>query len=71
MDNLDDLLEDLITVKLELSEKLRITGIIANKVDLRRNLTKKKLGELNNVMGANLFARFFLCDGSERRCERG
>jgi chromosome partitioning protein len=55
MDNLDDLMEDLVSVKSELNQKLRIAGIIVNKVDLRRNLTKKKLAELNDVLGDYLF----------------
>lgn len=62
--NLNDLVEDILAISSELNSNLSIVGIIANKVDLRRNLTKKKLGQLQLAMKEELFETYISNDTS-------
>lgn len=62
MENLSNLLEDLIAIKDDMNNDLRITGVVANKVDLRRNLSKKKLTELQQSLGKDVFKTYISND---------
>lgn len=64
MVNLSDLVDDLLAISSELNPNLKILGIVANKVDLRRNLTKKKLKELEDTLGDDLFETYISNDTS-------
>lgn len=46
IDNLEKYIDDLDAIKGSINSELKIIGLVANKVDMRRNLTKKKLNEL-------------------------
>jgi chromosome partitioning protein len=48
-------MEDLARVKKTMNPKLKIAGVIANRVDLRRNLTKQGLQEMKEHFGNVLF----------------
>ena len=49
--NLSQLLEDIAAIKSAFRPELRILGIVMNKIDRRRNLTKKTLKACNEAFG--------------------
>lgn len=53
--NIGNFMEDLTVIKETMNPSLTVLGIVANKIDLRRNLTKKALRELRQVFGDVLF----------------
>lgn len=53
--NISDFLSDLEGIKDSLNPDLNVLGILVNRVDLRRNLTKKVLKDLRNTWGSILF----------------
>ena len=49
--NLSQLLDDISAIKSAFRPELRILGIVMNKIDLRRNLTKRTLQACNDAFG--------------------
>ena len=49
--NLSQLLEDIAAIKSTFRPELRVLGIVMNKIDLRRNLTKKTLKACHEAFG--------------------
>jgi len=58
IDNLDKFLEDLKAIKLEMNTKLHILGVAINRADLRRNLTKNKIKELESIFKEDLLGTY-------------
>lgn len=55
MDNIGNLLDDLTRIKETMNPDLKVLGVVANRVDMRRNLTKLALRELQQTFGDNFF----------------
>lgn len=55
--NISNYMEDLTDIK-DLNPNLTVLGIVANKIDLRRNLTKKALREMKQVFGDSLLKTY-------------
>lgn len=54
VENMGDFMEDLERVKQNFNPELRVIGVVANRVDKRRNLTKKVLSDLKWTLGETL-----------------
>ena len=55
IDNISNFLDDLQSIKQAMNRKLHVIGVVANRVDFRRNLTKTKIMELRKALGRNMF----------------
>jgi len=55
VDNIDDFLSDLEKIKATMNPNLNVLGILVNRVDLRRNLTKRVLKDLRVAWGSSMF----------------
>jgi chromosome partitioning protein len=62
MQNLDCLLRDLEAIKAKDQPNLHILGIIINRVDLRRNLSKKMLAAYRYTLGDAVFESYISND---------
>ena len=60
--NLNEYITDLLKLKKKVNPSLKILGLVANKVDLRRNLTKKKLNELSTSFNIYFFEEYVSTD---------
>lgn len=58
IDNLEELITSLDAIKLNLNGKLKVLGLVANNVDMRRNLTKKLLKELGLSYSDFFFSQY-------------
>ena len=62
MMNLTYLVESLLSIQASMNSSLSILGIVANKVDLRRSLTKTMLQELKNSFGDSVLTSWISYD---------
>lgn len=62
IENLNPLLDDLIAICFEMNKDIQIAGVVANKVDMRRSLTKRKLKELEETLGDSFFKTYISND---------
>lgn len=60
--NLNGFINDLEAVKHRLNKDVNILGVVINRVDLRRNLTKRKMLEVREAMGNYVFETFLNTD---------
>ena len=62
--NLNQLMKELGDIKAAFQPKLKILGIVMNKIDMRRNLTKSTLSNCRKVFGNNVFGNMISTDTS-------
>ena len=58
VDNIGNFLDDLTRIKETMNPDLKVLGVVANRVDLHRNLTKLVLKELQQTFGNNFFKTY-------------
>ncbi|HEY8910781.1 MAG TPA: ParA family protein [Desulfosporosinus sp.] len=58
VENMGEFLDDLASVKQNLNRELRVIGVVANRVDMRRNLTKKVMSDLKWTLGETFLNTF-------------
>lgn len=59
---MNHLLQDLEAIKAKVQPNLHILGIVMNRIDLRRRLTKKLLAKCQQIFGKTLFTSFISND---------
>jgi len=57
-ENIGTFMEDLMGIKETMNPNLSVVGIVANKIDQRRTLTKQALNELRRVFGKDLLQTY-------------
>lgn len=60
--NLNVFINDLEAIKHRLNKDMHILGVVVNRVDMRRNLTIRKIAELREAMGEYVFEEYINTD---------